>query len=194
MNKAISRLAWLALAVAACGKGGDGGGGGDKAPLDPAKANAAIPAAWKGKLEFVAGVAGEKRDKVPAIMPKGWKEGFMPGSVAPADGPDWSHGTDYSVGSTCQGVCGTVKDWAAVADDSYFKQFTSGQSSAKVVKDEKSPTGRTMIAATSDTTYVYVAWWEKEGKLLYSCQVTLKDKAQELAGAFEAACNTTAGK
>jgi len=191
VNKAISRLAWLALAVTACGKGGDGGGA--KAP-DPATANAAIPAAWKGKLEFVVAEAGGKRDKFPAVMPKGWKDSFMPGAIAPPDGPDWAHGTDYAVGSTCQGMCGEAKDWAKIADDDFFKQFTSGRSSTTVAKDEKAPTSRTLIAKASDKTIIYHLWWEADGTRLYTCEVTLTDKAQELTPAFEAACHATSGK
>lgn len=193
MTKSISLACAFTLALVACGKGGSGGGA-DKAAPDPVKANAAIPTAWKGKLEFVVGEGGSKRDKFAAIVPKGWKEGFMPGSVAPPDGSaDFAHGTDYAVDSTCQGMCGEAKDWPKVADETYFAQFTSGQSGAKVVKDEKTPTRRTMIAASSDTTYIYVVWWEDGGGRMYSCEVKLTDRAQELTPAFEAACLGTAG-
>ena len=183
----------IPLMLAACGKGG---GGGDKPAPDPAKANAAIPAAWKGKLEFVVAETGGKRDRFQAVMPKGWTEGIMPDSVAPPSGnADFpSHGTDYSVGSTCQGICGEAKDWPKVADETYFNQFTSGSSGFKVTKDDKAAGRRTIVASSSDATYVIVAWWEDGGGRMYSCQARLAERAQELAPAFEAACLATAGK
>jgi hypothetical protein len=189
----------LVLAIAACGKGGGGGssGGGEAAaPIDVAPINKLVPDAWKAKVEFTAQTVGEKKETFEVAAPKDWKKGFVPGSLEPGEtaGDAFGFGARMDVGTNCDGDC-VAKDWAATADKVEFKQFEpGGQSSAKVVKEEKGAGRRTLIAASDDKTYIVTAWW-KEGETHYNaCHVTIGNGAKDLVPAFAAACATARAK
>lgn len=198
-----TRMGWvlLAVAAAACGKGKDkaGGAGGGAAvtAADVAKVNAAVPAAWKGKLEFAPTTIDADHTTFSVAAPKGWKKGFMPGELEPADATKDMHDSatfgfavSMSVGSDCGGAC-EPKDWAKVADKTLFKQFYDGRSSAKVVKDDKQPTRRVVVAdGANGKAYVIVAWWKDGSDHYWSCTVDLARDSHDLAAAFEQACLT----
>src|SRR5262245_9142190 len=106
---------WLAIAV--CALGACSKKSGDAAKVDigadhVAAVNAAIPPDLKGKIEFELGTveAGRKgKEAFKLAVPKGWKKGFMPGSLEPADsetfGSKTMGKTSLKVGSDCNGTC-----------------------------------------------------------------------------------------
>ena len=200
----MKRLAIVMLCAAACGKGSGKSGGGDKAgggTADAAAANAAIPAAWKSKVSFeVKTLGGEEdkhADKVSVPVPKGWKKGFLDGSVEPPDGNnDYGFGTKMLVGGGCQGECKVKSsaEWAKAADESMFNNLLAHTPPPKVIKDEKKDGRRTMIAEDTNTdgnvnnTTVVTAWWKDGAERFYFCDVTLAPESKDLAPAFEKAC------
>jgi hypothetical protein len=208
MNK---KLILVALVVAACGK--KGGGGADSITKADADAvNALVPADMKGKVEFeVATIEdghGRHPTKYSVVGPKGWKKGFMPGSLEPADSDNFGSKTlgksTFKVGSNCDGSC-EKKDWAAVVDKVYYKQFTGGQVKGKVIKDDKLPTSRTLVfqtepeshdqgngvVATSGIKQIQIirTWWTDGASKHYVCEAELGELSFGLAAAFEKACS-----
>jgi hypothetical protein len=196
----------MLMIVAACGSKGDKGkGGGDKGgggTADAKAANDAVPAAWKSKLTFEAktlgGEKGDKHaDKVSVAAPKGWKNGFLEGSVEPPDGNnDFGFGTKMWVGGGCQGECKvkSSKEWEEAANESMFNNMLAETPAPKVIKDEKKDGRRTAIVEEQHTggqendTTVVTAWWKDGGERFYFCNVTLAPEAKDLAPAFEKAC------
>jgi hypothetical protein len=203
MKNLIVFTALIATAVAACGKkdkdGGSSGGGGGGA-VDPAKANAAIPASWKGKVEFEAKKLGKGKfgDPVMVAAPKGWKDGFMDGSLEPPDGnKDFGFGTTFRAGGTCEGECKKEKseaEWVAAGNASFFGNLLKHDPAPKIIKDEKGPGHRTLVATDKsngiDKVTIVVAKWKDGGDRLYFCTVDLADASKEAAPAFEQACET----
>jgi hypothetical protein len=189
----VKRFVLAMMVLGACGKGG--GGSSDKAadlpPIDVAAINKLVPDAWKSKIEFTVQTVGERHEIFEVAAPKGWKKGFVPGTLEPDEtaGSAFGFGTRMDVSSNCDGDC-VPKDWAATAEKVEFKQFMpGGQSSAKVVKDEKGAGRRTMIAASDDKTYLVMAWWKDGDKSYSACRVSLgNDAAKDLMPAFTAAC------
>ena len=134
-------------------------------------------------------------------MPKGWKQGFMPGSLQPADADNFGASptlgkTRMSLGHNCDGTC-EKKDWAAVSDKVHFSQFTGGKVDGKVIKDEKRANGRTLVferkpsdvfPEKSVVVDVITAWWDPEGSKYHTCTVELGAPAKGAAAAFEKAC------
>lgn len=199
----MKRLALSILIVAACGKGGDKGGGGKGGggTADAAAANAAVPAAWKAKLAFEVKTLGGEQDKhaekVSVPVPKGWKNGFLDGSVEPADGNnDFGFGTKMWVGGGCQGECKakSAAEWAKAANESMFDNLLAHTPPPKVIKDEKKDGRRTVIAEDTNTdgnvnnTTVVTAWWKDGAERFYFCDVTLAPESKDTAPAFEKAC------
>jgi hypothetical protein len=209
----MSRLACITLALAAaaaCGKGDakDGPGSAKKGgdiPADHVKAvNDALPADLKGKLEFEAGKTAESEKKrgraYKAAVPKGWKKGFMPGALEPADADNFGSKTlgksTMRIDSNCDGEC-VKKDWAAVSDKVQFQQFTSGKIEGKLIKDEKRPNGRTLVFETKPgpvpeqgiAVYILTSWWETEGSSYHTCSAELGLPLKGAAAAFEKACS-----
>ena len=208
MSLALASLALLST-VAACGKddksGGiaaaapaaapavaqeDKGGGAAAAPavtLHLAGINALVPAALKAKVAFEkAEIKRERGSRTTAFTlaaPKGWAQESKEFSNLSPAGQDML-GTSIDVGTNCAGVC-EPKDWAAVSDED-FAQFKD----AKILKDEKTPTSRLMIAEMSDKTYVQHATWTAGAKRYATCVVTLEDEYREAAPAFAKACQT----
>jgi hypothetical protein len=191
------------LALAACGKkdkdGGSSGGGGGS--VDPAAANAAIPAAWKGKLEFSAQKLGKGKFGPPVSVaaPKGWKDGFMDGSLEPADGTTtFGFGVSFKAGGTCGGECKKkpAAEWETAANTSYFDNILAHKPPPKIIKDEKSAGRRVMVAKDQYTdgnqnkTMIVVATWTDNDEHFFACSVDLTDKEADLATAFEKACAT----
>lgn len=204
----MTKFVVLALALAACGKGDSKAtGGGDKQggdlPADHVAAvNAAIPAEWKGKIEFEAGrIEESKKLAFKAAIPKGWKKGaVMPGKLEPADtdmGESKTLGkTELTVSKNCDGSC-EKKDWAAVSDKVLYAQFTGGQVKGKVRKDEKRATGRTLVFEREPGPMpdhdvaidVITTWWEADSPQYFYCYAQLGTQVKGLADAFEKACS-----
>jgi hypothetical protein len=204
-------IAWIAgtlglvAAATGCGKGDakDGAqkGKGGELPADHVAAvNAAVPADLKDKLQFEAGKVGDDKHAFKAAIPRGWKKGFMPGSLEPSDtetlGSKTLGRTKLSIRSSCDGDC-VKKDWAAASDKELFAQFTSGKTEGKVVKDDKRPTGRTLVFEPKLSpmpehdvaAYLYTAWWDPEGSRYYACIAELGQPVRGALDAFEKACS-----
>lgn len=192
------------LFVAACGK--KGGGDAPAVSITQADAdavNALVPAEMKDKVTFevtkIEDKMGRRTTTYTVVAPKGWKKGFMPGSLEPADADNFGSKTfgktSLKVGSNCDGEC-KPKDWAATADKVYFSQFTGGKVEGKVVKDEKQKTSRTLVfeqekaASTGEKNVeVITAWWTDGAKKHYVCEAELGALSTGLAAAFEKACS-----
>ncbi len=183
------------LALVACGNKGSSG-----TAADASAANAAIPAAWKGKIEFVTQTLG-KDEGVSVPAPKGWKPGFLDGTVEPPDGnKDFGFATNLRAGKTCGGECKS-KDaaaWESAANESSFNNMLAHKPAPKVIKDEKRPGSRVMIAQDQNTdgnmnqTFVLVAYWKDGADRFYFCNASLAEVAKDLAPAFEQACTKMA--
>ena len=190
------RYLGIALALVACGKKDSGGGKSDDksaapaAPavkVDVAAVNALVPAALKDKLVFEQrDIVLESLDKTTLTLaaPKDWKQtSKMFGSL---EGPGFSK---MDVGPDCGGSC-EKKDWAKVFDDGIAKSLTGADH--KVIKDEKRPTGRTIISEDTGgmhNTVVKVAWWTDGASQYYICGAELGDSEKDAAPAFEKACS-----
>jgi hypothetical protein len=207
----MTKLAIVTLVLAAaCGKGdgkggaGKGGTGGEVTAEHVAAVNAALPADLKSKVEFEAGkiIENEKRNRAyKAAVPKGWKKGFMPGSLQPADSDNFGSKTlgknEIRVDRNCDGTC-EKKDWAAVSEKVLFSQFAGGKMEGKLVKDEKRTNGRLLVfePKLSDAfpdkqvaVYIINAWWDPEASEYHTCQVQLGAPLKDAAAAFEKACS-----
>jgi hypothetical protein len=199
----VKKLVSIAM-IAACGKGGGSGkeaaksGGGT---ADAKKANDAVPAAWKAKVTFETRTLGGEKDrsdvKISVPVPKGWKNGFLDGSVEPADGTDdFGFGTKLWVTGGCDGECKakSAKEWEAAANHSLFDNVLAHKPAPKIIKDEQKDGRRTMIAEDQYTdgnvnnTMVMTAWWTDGGERFYFCDATLAPESKDLAPAFEQAC------
>src|SRR5262249_12628012 len=157
----------------------------------------------KGKVVFeVAKISddfGKHSTTYTVVAPKGWKKGFMPGSLEPADADNFGSKTlgktSIKVGDNCDGSC-EAKDWAAVVDKVYYKQLTSGEVTGKVIKDDKQKFGRTVVfqsepkehqeGTTTVTsgekgTKIITTWWSDGGSRHYVCDVELAEPAMGLA-------------
>ena len=186
-----------ALVAAACGKGAGGGASGG-GTADPKAANDAVPAAWKQKLAFEVKTLGDDpKEKVSAAVPKGWKKGFLPDELDPPDNNnDFGFGTTFRVGGTCGGDCKakSAKEWEDAANHAFFDNVLAHTPAPKVIKDDKKPGRRTMIAEDQHTdgnmnqTFVITAWWSDGGERFYFCDVALAEEAKDLAPAFDKAC------
>jgi hypothetical protein len=210
MNVAMNKRYLLAvIVVAACSKK-SGSSADSVTKADADAVNAMIPADMKGKIEFEVATVDDGMGRHPAkftvVAPKGWKKGFMPGSLEPADsdhfGSKTMGKTSFTVGSGCDGTC-EKKEWAAVVDKVYYKQFTSGQVTGKLIKDDKRPNGRTLVFAqepksvTEGTTtmtsgekkiLIITTWWSDDSRKYDACEAELAEPAMGLAAAFEKAC------
>ncbi|MDX2090476.1 MAG: hypothetical protein SFX73_21640 [Kofleriaceae bacterium] len=178
----------VALAAVACGKG-DKQGGATAKPADVAGVNALIPAALKDKFVFEETTLVEKRGSrktlYKVVAPKGWKQ-EMESLVRLKPPTDMGFMTGFNVGTNCDGTC-TPKDWAAVVD----KQVKRFDKESKLLKDEKGPNNRTVIAeASSGTTLVLVASWKDGDREYLHCGGTLEKEVKEAAPAFVKACES----
>ena len=182
MTRRIACVLWLA---AACG--------GKKAepakPIDVAAINALVPADLKDKLVFEQRAIVLKRHRhdttYTVAAPKTWKqESDMFGNLKADDKGGFFSG--FSVGSNCDGEC-KEKDWEKVADKVNFAPHAKD----KILKDDKAPGRRTMIAESdtgTKTTTVVTAWWTEGEKSYHSCSATLDESIKAAAPAFEKAC------
>jgi len=200
----------LLVAVAACGKKGAGGSAAKVTQADVDAVNAAIPADLKDKVTFELGKVEDKRGRhsttYTLAVPKGWKKGFMPGELEPADADHFGSKTlgksSLEVSSNCDGEC-TSKDWAAVVDKVYYRQYTSGKVGGTVVKDEKRKLGRTLVFSREPTQQqqgtttvtsgskgvtIITTWWADGGSRHYVCTADLGEPIVGMADAFEKAC------
>lgn len=176
----------VALAALGCGKGEKKGAA--AAPTDVAGVNALVPAALKDKFVFEEATITEKRGRSKTIYklvaPKGWKQEME--SFASLKPPtDLGFMTEFKVGTNCDGTC-EPKDWAAVVDKQ-VKQFGD----AKLLKDEKGPNRRTVIAeVSSGMTLALVAWWKDGDREYMHCGGTLDKQVKDAAAAFVKACES----
>ncbi len=171
------------FALAACG-GGKGGAGAAKT-ADPAAANAAVPAEWKGKLEFV--VERDAKRGVSFVTPKGWVEGVIPGERKPPEGANLGFMTRYGVGTNCDGMC-EAKEWGPVVDQVEFADLAKA---GTVERDDQTATRRAMLVKVDERTIYSVAWWKTGAKHYVTCRVTLDGPLAAAAPAFIAACDAT---
>ena len=207
MTRIIIALAF----VTACGKKGDGGAPAVSVTQADADAvNINVPPQFKDKVEFevtkIADDFGKHKTTYTVVAPKGWKKGFMPGSLEPADADSFGSKTlgktTMTVGSNCDGSC-QPKDWAATVEKVYYKQYTSGQVTGKVIKDDKQKTSRTLIfqqepkqeqqgttTVTSGEKGIKLirTWWTEGASRVYVCDVSLGEPIMDVVGAFEKAC------
>jgi len=193
----------LVLALAACGNKQD-------APsVDITDAHlAAVKAAspTDGKIEWEIGKAVAEKGKKKSyklVRPKGWKSGFMPGSLEPADADNFGSKTlgktSLRVDSNCDGAC-EEKDWAKVADKVNFARFATAE--GKIVKDEKGTNERTVVFEHKPSEHfpekdvavtVVRAWWQDGGSKYFTCEAEVGTPVKDYAKAFELACSKVSG-
>jgi hypothetical protein len=192
------RLIFVMIVAAACGKGS-----GDKAAskaepkrtLDPAAANAAIPAAWKGKIEFEAAKIEDDFDKdksVTAVIPKGWVPGKGIKSMRePPQGSNLGFGTHVWAGVGCGGECKErpAAELEKELNKSFFDNVLAHTPPPKVIKDEKTPGHRLLVTDESGKITVVGGWWKDGAKEFAFCDADLATEAKDLEPAFEQACN-----
>ena len=167
-----------------------------------AAVTAAIPPELKGKIEFEIGtveISMSKRNtkSLKLVKPKGWKAGFMPGSLEPADSAALGK-TTLDVGSNCDGVCEN-KDWDKVSDKVNFTPLVAG-GKGKVLKDVKGKNTRTVVfehepseSSFAIATTIMTAWWDPDGEKYFTCRAELGTPAKGLADAFEKVCSKVSG-
>jgi hypothetical protein len=196
------KLVFVMIVAAACGKkdgGGDKGGGDKKSgggTVDPGPANAAIPAAWKGKIEFEAATIADDFDKegtVKAVIPKGWVggKGIKAMREPPETAKDFGFGTHVWSGSGCGGECKErpATELEKEANKSFFDNLLAHTPPPKVIKDDKTPGHRLLVVEEDSSMKIMAAWWKDGGKRFQFCTVELAKEAKDLEPAFEAACN-----
>ena len=149
--------------------------------IDVAPINALVPPPAKDKLVFEQRSLAIDHTTYTFAAPKAWTQ----------EGKLFAHlkgdGSRFEVGANCDGEC-VPKDWAAIADKVNFAPRAKG----KVLKDDKDPNRRTMIAEVSiggqESTDVVVVWWTDGAKRYYQCTATLDEAISNAAAAFEKAC------
>ena len=205
MTRAAAALL-AAVALAACKPGEDG-----KLPLEIAPAhidavNGLVPVDWRPHVVFelgtVADTRGRPNETFRLALPRGWKPAYMTGSLQPGDADEFGRSAalggaaiSMRVTSNCNGEC-RPKDWAAEVDRVFYQKFTNGTAVGKVVKDDKQPTGRTLVferaagaeAGMPAEVNILVTWWKRGGNQHFICEAKLEAAAVALAPAFEAAC------
>ncbi len=195
----------LALAVS-CGRAA-------KKPLtldeQAAEINALIPPKWKDKILFVPGTITFKDWKYSLLLPKGWVDSPLAGTVVPPDNnivdfsPTFGYNNEVSTVALCGGDCGGVKDWKAASEKQLFSQFTTGLIRGKALSDQPMENGRLMIYQRSPekgndvkvvpgdkARLVIRAWWDPKEERYHHCQITLSDLSFELAPVMAAVCMT----
>src|SRR4029077_4164972 len=104
-------------------------------------------------IEFASQVLDLGKFGKPQVIaaPKGWKKGFMEGSLEPTK--DFGFGTSFRAVGDCVGECKTrsAAEWETAATSEYF---ANAGKDMKIVKDEKG-TGRR--AMTVNGTYNGIA-------------------------------------
>lgn len=152
-----------------------------------ADVNAAVPDALKPKLKFVMGNLEDGRNKAPALVPEGWEQSsVIPGKFKPKGDARLGFMTGYDLGTNCDGMC-TAKDWAAVSESVDFAQFKDPKFT--IVKDEKKPGFRLLIATAKDgPTYLRAAMWKEGASRYFTCGATLESEIAAALPAFEKAC------
>jgi hypothetical protein len=194
MNKLTLGFVLLACATS-CGKK-KGGSAASSGPADVSAANAAIPAAWKGKLEFVSQTITAHDDAVTVPAPKGWKPGNIQSMLEPPDGSGFGFGTSFWPSKTCGGECKekSAAEWEAAANSATFGNMLAHNPPPKVIKDEKTPGHRVLIAEDQYTggqvnnITIMMGWWKDGADRMYLCTVDLAPESKDLVNAFEQAC------
>ncbi len=157
-----------------------------KPDLGP-KAKAAsdeVPAGLKDKLSFEARELAD--GNLLAVVPTGWKAGFMPGSFEPIDG---EFGVSYAVSSNCDGTC-TKKDWSAIVTTIEFGNSVPAGLTVET-NEALGETGRLEVFIDGDATYVRAAWWLPDSRRYFYCRADLKGSMVGAKQAFISACKAT---
>ena len=179
-------LVIVSVAAVACGKGDKAGAA--ATPMDVAGVNALVPADLEDKLVFEETKIPEERGRHKTIYtvaaPKGWKQ-EMGGFASLKPPTDLGFMTRFEVGTNCDGTC-EPKDWDKAIDHVYASYL-----SGKVIKNDKGPGKRTIVAeASNGDVLVLVAHW-KDGDSRYAhCGGTLDAQIKGAAAAFEKACES----
>ena len=195
----MRKLIFVLLVAAACGKKGDDKGAAKKdepkRTLDAGPANAAIPAAWKGKIEFEVTKIEDDFDKdksITAVIPKGWVGGKGIKSMRePPQGANLGFGTHVWAGAGCGGECKekSAAELEKEMNKSFFDNLLAHTPPPKVLKDEKTPGHRLLVTDENGKMAVLAGWWKDGAKEFTFCSVDLAPEAKDLEPAFEAACS-----
>jgi hypothetical protein len=175
-------------------------------PEHVAAVNALVPAELRAKIEFelqtiVDSQGRRTADTYKVAAPKGWKPAFLPASLQPADADDFGRSPafggavlSFRVGSNCNGEC-TTKDWATEVEIAFYRKFTDGTASGKVVRDDRHATGRTLVFRQDDGEInLMTTWWKQGGSQHFICEARLDAAAAALAPAFEKACTAVSAE
>jgi len=158
--------------------------------IDVAAINALVPATLQPTLVFdkrdVSVERGPRKTTYTLAAPRGWEQrGGVRMELVTTD----RIGAQVRLvaSSSCDGEC-KPRPWEPIVDRVHFAPRAKG----KVLKDEKAPGRRTMIAEGQRSgvaiTYVTVAWWTDGGNSYHYCVASLTDAFKAAAPAFEKAC------
>jgi hypothetical protein len=198
-------LGWAALAtaiaLAACGRSDDRNGaapasGSDQpvAIVDVAAVNALVPPSLTDRLVFekrdLVIERGKRKTTYTLAAPRDWAQRSKMFAHLRADDKAAPF-TRLEVGSSCDGEC-SPKAWQPIVDRVSFAPRAKG----KVLKDERGPGRRTMIAvvdsAGATMTEIVVAWWTDGARSYHTCTASLGEAFKEAAAAFDRACQAVA--
>jgi len=162
--------------------------------IDVAGANALVPAALKDKIAFeqrtLEKSLGDHKATYTFAMPKGWTQESPSWAKLKADDKGGFF-SEMQIQADCDGEC-KPKAWEAIADKNFFAARAKGT----VVKDQKQPGSRLMIADVDNngvkTTDVVFAWWKDGEPSYHACVATLDESIKDAAPAFEKACTAVA--
>ncbi|MFV8754788.1 hypothetical protein ACNOYE_29935 [Nannocystaceae bacterium ST9] len=146
-------------------------------------ANDEVPEPLKAELSFEVQEVDE--GNIAALVPNGWKPGFMPGRFEPVDG---AFGVSYSLGSNCDGAC-VSKDWLPIIEKVEFKDSVPQGLALEV--EALGETASLHVYTGSDEAYVRAAWWKSDSRRYFYCRADLKGSMVAAKQAFASACKAT---
>jgi hypothetical protein len=158
--------------------------------LEPeiAAIHGALPENLQHSIDFAPIIADD--DRLVLLAPSGWEAGGLPGTSRPPQAQNLGFMTQLAVGTSCDGACGSPKDWADAAERIDLARFRG--SDFTVLKDEPldGGHGHLLVSKTVDRTHVVLVRWHKDAARYAFCRVTLDQEVAEAAPAFAAACKT----
>ena len=158
--------------------------------IDVAAINALVPATLQPALVFdkrdVSVERGPRKTTYTLAAPRGWEQrGGVVMELVTTDRT--GERVRLVASSSCDGEC-KPKSWEAIVDRVHFAPRAKG----KVLKDEKAPGRRTLIAEGErrgvPITYVTVAWWTDGARSYHYCAASLTDAFKAAVPAFEKVC------
>ncbi len=153
-------------------------------------ANAAVPAAWKGKLSFT--VVKDAKEKLQGVIPVGWAASkYVPDAYAPNDAA-YGVATELHLHTNCDGSC-VAKDWAPIVQRVTIDPFA--KSGRKVLRDESTATSHLILVSVPEMMkreLVYTVWAIGSDRY-WICDAEIGDELADALPAFEAACKATGG-